>query len=120
MPFAAEDESIAMPCPEAGTQLGLRVANEAYVDRRYDDNGKMLSRERDDAMIHDPEIAAKQVVGIVEDGAITSITGRKIPANVHTFCIHGDEPTAVPVMRTVRAKLMKAGIEIVPLPAMFG
>jgi UPF0271 protein len=56
---------------EAGAQLGLRVANKAYVDRRYEDNGKMLSRERDDAVIHDPEIAAKQVVGIVEDGAIT-------------------------------------------------
>jgi 5-oxoprolinase (ATP-hydrolysing) subunit A len=105
---------------EAGQQLGLRVANEAYVDRRYDDNGKMLSRERDDAVIHDPEVAAQQVVGIVQEGAITSIAGKKIAADVHTFCIHGDEPTAVPVMRAVRAALKSAGIEIVPLPAMFG
>lgn len=105
---------------EAGQQLGLCVANEAYVDRRYDDNGKMLSRERDDAVIHDPEIAAQQVVGIVQEGAITSIAGKKIAANVHTFCIHGDEPTAVPVMRAVRAALKSAGIDIVPLPAMFG
>lgn len=105
---------------EAGSQLGLRVANEAYVDRRYGDDGNMLSRERDDAMIHEPEVAARQVVGIVRDGAITSITGKKIPANVHTLCIHGDEPTAVAVMRAVRAELTRAGIEIVPLPAMFG
>lgn len=105
---------------EAGRQLGLRVANEAYVDRRYDDNGKMLSRERDDAVIHDPDVAARQVVGIVQEGVITSIAGKKIAADVHTFCIHGDEPTAVPVMRAVRAALKSAGIEIVPLPAMFG
>ena len=104
---------------EAGTQLGLRVANEAYVDRRYDDNGKMVSREHDGAVIHDPAIAARQVVDIVREGMITSITGRKIPANVHTFCIHGDEPTAVPVMRAVRTELAKAGIETVTLPAMF-
>jgi UPF0271 protein len=105
---------------EAGEKLRLRVANEAYVDRRYDDTGKMLSRERDDAMIHDPADAARQVLGIVQDRAITSVTGRKVPAEVHTFCVHGDEPTAVPVMRAVRAELAKAGIDVVPLPALFG
>jgi UPF0271 protein len=105
---------------EAGTRLGVRVANEAYVDRRYDDTGTMLSRERDDAMIIEPEVAARQVVSIVEDGAITSISGKKIPAKVHTFCVHGDEPTAVPVMRVVRERLATAGIEVVPLPALFG
>jgi UPF0271 protein len=105
---------------EAGAKLGLRVANEAYVDRRYGDDGKMLSRERDDAMILDPAEAARQVVGIVENRAITGITGRKIPADVQTFCVHGDEPTAVAVMRVVRAELKKAGIDVVPLPALFG
>jgi UPF0271 protein len=39
---------------------------------------------------------------------------------VQTFCVHGDEPTAVAVMRVVRAELKKAGIEVVPLPALFG
>jgi 5-oxoprolinase (ATP-hydrolysing) subunit A len=105
---------------EAGAKLGLRVANEAYVDRRYGDDGAMLSREREDAMIHDPAEAARQVVGIVENRAITSITGRRIPADVQTFCVHGDEPTAVAVMRVVRAELKTAGIEVVPLPALFG
>ena len=61
--------------------------NEAYVDRRYDDNGKMVSREHDGAVIHDPAIAARQVVDIVREGMITSITGRKIPANVH-YVLH--------------------------------
>jgi UPF0271 protein len=105
---------------EAGAKLGLRVANEAYVDRRYGDDGAMLSRERDDAVIHDPAEAARQVVSIVRDRVITSITGKKIPAEVHTFCVHGDEPTAVAVMRAVRAELKAAAIDVVPLPALFG
>jgi UPF0271 protein len=101
---------------KAGHQLGLRVANEAYVDRVYDDNGKMASRERDDAVIHDPEQAARQVLGIIEEKALISTSGKRIPAEVHTFCIHGDEPTAVGVMRVVRERLTAAGVEIVPLP----
>ncbi|QEL25113.1 5-oxoprolinase subunit PxpA [Bosea sp. F3-2] len=99
-----------------GQQLGLRVANEAYVDRVYDDNGKMASRERDDAVIHDPEQAARQVLSIIEEKALISTSGKRIPAEVHTFCIHGDEPTAVGVMTVLRERLAQAGVEVVPLP----
>lgn len=99
-----------------GQQLGLRVANEAYVDRVYDDNGKMASRERDDAVIHDPEQAARQVLSIIEEKALISTSGKRIPAEVHTFCIHGDEPTAVGVMTGLRERLAQAGVEVVPLP----
>jgi UPF0271 protein len=105
---------------EAGRQLGLRLANEAYVDRVYDDNGKMASRERDDAVITDPEQAARQVLSIIEEKALISTSGKRIPAEIHTFCIHGDEPTAVDVMRVVRARLSEAGVEVVPLPVLLG
>jgi UPF0271 protein len=103
---------------KAGQQLGLRVANEAYVDRVYDDSGKMASRERDDAVIHDPEQAARQVLGIIEEKALIATSGKRIPAEVHTFCIHGDEPTAVGVMRVLRERLAAAGVEVVPLPTL--
>jgi UPF0271 protein len=105
---------------EAGRQLGLRLANEAYVDRVYDDNGKMASRERDDAVITDPEQAARQVLSIIEEKALISTSGKRIPAEIHTFCIHGDEPTAVDVMQVVRARLSEAGVEVVPLPVLLG
>lgn len=104
----------------AGESLGLRIANESYVDRRYDDNGKMLSRELDNAVIRSPEEASEQVVRILEEGALFSVHGKRIPAEVHTFCIHGDEPTAVPVMKAVRAKLADRNIEVVTIPQMLG
>jgi UPF0271 protein len=104
---------------KAGEKLGLRVANESYVDRIYDDNGKMVSREREDAVIRDPQQAAEQVLRIIEEGALITASGKRIPAKVHTFCIHGDEPTAVPLMKAVRAKLSSAGISIVPIPSLF-
>ncbi len=102
----------------AGEQLGLRVANESYVDRVYDDNGKMASRERADAVIKDPQRASEQVLRFIEEKALVSASGKRIPALIHTFCVHGDEPTAVPVMRAVNAALKNAGIEVVPLPAL--
>ncbi len=102
----------------AARQLGLKVANEAYVDRVYDDNGMMASRERDDAVIRDPEQAARQVLDIIQNKALISTSGKRIPAEIHTFCIHGDEPTAVDVMRVVRSRLAEAGVEVVPLPAL--
>lgn len=100
----------------AGERLGLRVANESYVDRRYDDSGRMLSRERDDAVIHDPREAADQVLRFIQESAIFSTSGKRIPAQIQTFCIHGDEPTAIALMVAVREELAKNGIEVVGLP----
>jgi UPF0271 protein len=104
---------------KAGERLGLRIANESYVDRAYDDDGNMASRERADAMIRDPARAAAQVVRFIEEEALVSTSGKRIPAKIQTFCVHGDEPTAVPVMQAVRAALQKAGIAVVPLPELF-
>lgn len=104
----------------AGEQLELLVANESYVDRRYDDNGKMLSRELENAVIRSADEAASQVMRILEDGALQSVNGKHIPVDVHTFCIHGDEPTAVSLMKAVRAKFAQNGVEVVTIPQMLG
>ena len=104
---------------ETKKHLEIRVANEAYVDRRYDDSGKMLSRDRDDAVIRDPDEASEQVLRILQDGELRSVSGKRIAVDIHTFCIHGDEPSAVRVAAKVREVLDRAGVAVVPLPAMF-
>ena len=103
---------------KAGRKEGLRVAEEAYVDRTYEDTGAMTSRKFPDAMIHDPEQAIKQVLSFVNEGAIISKHGKKIPARIQTFCCHGDEGTGVGVVGAVRQALEKNGIKVVPLPEM--
>lgn len=101
---------------KAGHAMGLCVANESYIDRRYDDKGKMLSRDLEDSVIKDPQQAVQHVMRILDEKALVSVSGKRIPADVHTFCIHGDEPTAVPVARAVVDALKHAGIKITPLP----
>lgn len=100
----------------AAGKLGLRVALESYVDRIYDDNGKMVSRTRPDAVIRDPEVATAHVLRILEEGALVTESGKRIPAKIDTFCVHGDEPTAVALVTELRRTLMQAGIAVVPLP----
>lgn len=100
---------------EAGRTEGLKVANEAYADRIYDECGKMLSRELKNSVIRDPEICAQHVLRIVESKAIHTQSGRQIPADIHTFCIHGDEPRAVKVAKAVRVMLEAQGGDIKPI-----
>ena len=103
---------------KAGREEGLRVALEAYVDRTYDDTGAMTSRKYPDAMIHDAEQAARQVLTFLNEGAVISKSGKKFPTKIHTFCCHGDEPTGVEVVGKVKKALEKQGIEFATLPEM--
>ena len=109
---------VANACSEmvtAGRAAGLRVAEEAYVDRTYDDSGLMTSRTQADAIIRDPAVAARQVVSFIEEQAVITRSGRRLPSRIRTFCTHGDEPTAVALAAQVRDELGRRGIDVVPL-----
>jgi len=103
---------------KAGRSLGLKVAEEGYVDRTYQDDGNMTSREHANAMIHDADTAIRQILSFIEEGAIVSLSGKRIPAKLQTFCVHGDEESGVAVSTAVRAALERQGLRVVPLPEM--
>ena len=110
---------VANACSEmekAGRDAGLRVAVEAYADRTYEDDGQLASRALAGALITDPQRAIRQVMSFIGENAIVSRNGRKLPARIHTFCVHGDEASGVAVATAVREALEKSGIEVVPLP----
>jgi UPF0271 protein len=112
---------VANACSEmvkAGHAAGLRVAEEAYVDRTYSDTGLMTSRNQPGAMIHDPDEAARQVLRFIEEQAIVTPSGKRLPSAIRSFCTHGDEPTAIAVVGKVRQELERQGIAVVPLPEM--
>jgi UPF0271 protein len=103
-----------MATERAGERAGLRLAREVYADRTYDDDGNLTSRKKPGAVIHDPELAARRVLRMLEEEAITTVTGAKLPARVDTVCVHGDNPAAVAMARTVRAVLETEGVAIAP------
>ena len=69
-------------------------------------------------MIKDPAKAVANVRRMVDEQAIYSTSGKRIPCQVDSICVHGDGPTAVTVSRAVREGLETAGIRIVTLPEM--
>lgn len=99
----------------AARQAGLRVACEVFADRSYGENGLTLPRHLPDAVIHDPERAAERALQMIEEQAIRTVSGAKVPMPVHTLCVHGDNPQGVTIARTLRARLTGAGIAIRPL-----
>ncbi|MDX9859966.1 MAG: 5-oxoprolinase subunit PxpA [Rhodospirillales bacterium] len=114
---------VAMPGTEmekAGEKLGLRVAREIFADRAYTDEGHLVSRKKEGSMIHDPEVAARRVVRMVEDQEIVSITGKRVPVRVDTVCVHGDNPAAVATANLIRESLTAAGVAIAPMAEIIG
>jgi UPF0271 protein len=102
----------------AAEKLGLPLAREGFCDRLYEDDGNLTSRKVPGSVIKDPAQAARQVVHMVVEGEIISRNGKRIPRKVDTLCVHGDEPTAIALARTVREALEAAGVNVIPLTEM--
>ena len=96
----------------AAQRLGLRCAAEVFGDRTYQDDGSLSPRSRPDAMIVDVEIAAAQVKRMALEGLVRSTSGKEVPVQADTLCVHGDQPGALDFVRRIRAELAAAGIEV--------
>ena len=97
---------------EAAAASGLRFAAEAFVDRAYDAQGRLVPRSRPGAVTSDPAAAAAAALRLVRDRAVVSIEGREVAVLADTLCLHGDNPRALDVARAVRAALAGAGVSV--------
>ena len=98
----------------AAETLGLAAVREVYADRAYDDTGNLTSRKTPGAVLHDAGQAAARVLRMIHEQAITTITGKRVPAQIETICVHGDTPSAVAMARTLREMLETNGIAVAP------
>src|SRR4051812_45851975 len=88
----------------AARDAGLRVAEEAFGDRRYESDGSLRSRRLDGALLT-PDDAAAQAVSIARDGFVAAVDGSRVAVRADTICIHGDGPQAVATARAARSAL---------------
>jgi UPF0271 protein len=91
---------------------GLRFAAEAFADRAYDAEGRLVPRSRPGALITDPASAAAKALRIVRDHVVTSVEGVEVPLHADTLCLHGDNPHALAIARAVREALEGAGVSV--------
>src|SRR5258707_15082380 len=79
---------------KAARKAGIRVAEEVFADRTYTDAGFLTPRKEPNSMIKDPTLAVAHVRRMVDEQAIYSTSGKRIPCQVDSIWLHGDRPTA--------------------------
>lgn len=98
----------------AARAAGLRIANEVYADRTYDDDGNLTPRSAPGAVIHDAAEAIDRVLRMLDEQAIRSTSGKRIPTRIDTICVHGDNVAAVAMARGLRQTLEAGGVAVAP------
>ena len=100
----------------AGAAAGLPVVEEIFADRAYLDDGQLVPRSRPDAMIHGAEASHAHVRRMLEEGAIVSVTGKRLPCRIGSICVHGDGAEAVSTAAYLKERLAADGYSLVGLP----
>ncbi len=98
----------------AARTLGLRTADEAFVDRGYAPGGSLVPRSQPGALLDDPDACAVRAVRMVTAGRVTDVAGQEIELHADSLCVHGDGPRAPDLLRAVRAGLDAAGVRLAP------
>ncbi len=90
---------------EIWRKMGLNVKEEIFADRNYKDDGTLIPRKKENAVIDDPNIIAERVAFMAREKKIRTITGKVIPISFDTICIHGDTKNAVTSAKKIKEKL---------------
>lgn len=99
----------------AAKDMGLRVALEVFADRAYEEDGSLVARTKEGAMITDEEEAIRRVIRMVKEQKVTAITGKDIPIKADSICVHGDGAKALAFVERIREAMQAEGIEICSL-----
>jgi UPF0271 protein len=92
--------------------INLKVANEVFADRTYQDDGTLTPRARVNALIDDVHKSVQQALQMVMEKTVTTVNGKTIPIVVDTICIHGDGKNAIELAKALHAAFTNEGIEI--------
>ncbi|RCS23090.1 LamB/YcsF family protein [Phyllobacterium salinisoli] len=102
------------PLIEQARASGLSVVAEAFADRAYTAEGKLVSRREAGAVLHDPDLVAQRMLRLVKEGVVEAIDGKTAKVDAQTICVHGDNPDAVAIAVRLRALLEASGLVIRP------
>ena len=102
----------------AAKKLNMNIACEIFADRNYEDDGNLVSRSKPHALITDPEVAKKHVLTMVKNQAINCHSGKQIPCEIDSVCIHGDNESSLATAKSIKENLIENGLKLKPLNVM--
>jgi UPF0271 protein len=97
---------------EKAKSLGVPVAAEVFADRGYSDDGTLAPRDKPGGMIEDAKKSVRQALAMIEEGFVTSLSGKRVPVAADTLCLHGDQPGAVTFAKELRKAFAEKGIQL--------
>ena len=103
---------------EAAKKLDMKFACEIFADRNYEDNGNLVSRKKSHALITDPEQAKKHVLKMVKNQSLNCHSGKQIPCEIDSICIHGDNLSSLATAKSIRENLVENGLVLKTLNKM--
>jgi UPF0271 protein len=108
---------LGLPASEharAAHAADLPFVAEAFADRAYTPDGRLVQRSEPDAVHHDTARVVEQAISLARDQRVRAVDGSEIAVDAQSLCLHGDTPGAVEHARAVRAALADLGIELAP------
>ena len=102
----------------AAKKFNMKIACEIFADRNYEDNGNLVSRNKPNALILDPEQAQKHVLSMVKNQAINCLSGKQIPCEIDSICIHGDNSSSLATAKSIKNNLVNNNLILKPLNKM--
>jgi len=103
---------------EAAKKLNMKFACEIFADRNYEDDGNLVSRKKPHALITDPEEAKKHVLKMVKTQSLNCHSGKQIPCEIDSVCIHGDNLSSLATAKSIKDNLVENGLELKTLNKM--
>ncbi|MEN1759099.1 5-oxoprolinase subunit PxpA [Anoxynatronum sibiricum] len=133
---AAVDEPLAMAVAKATALLGTDVilvgppnsalsraadrcqtpyAREIFADRAYEDDGRLVERRKEGALIHDVGLCIQRMLSMINGQPIESINGHALHLSGETICLHGDHPQAIAFAAALKKAIQESQTPLVPL-----
>ena len=103
---------------EAAKKLNMKIACEIFADRNYEDDGNLVSRKKPNALITDPDVAKKHVLSMVKNQSLNCHSGKQIPCEIDSVCIHGDNESSLATAKSIKENLQNNGLKLMPLNQM--
>ena len=95
---------------EAAKKFDMKFACEIFADRNYEDDGNLVSRKKSHALITDPEQAKKHVLKMVQTQSLNCHSGKQIPCEIDSICIHGDNLNSLATAKSIKKNLVENGL----------
>ena len=94
--------------------MGMEPVAEAFADRAYLPDGRLVPRTEPESVLTDPAVVAARAVALATERHVTAVDGSTVTVAARSICIHGDTPGSVTLARAVRAGLELAEVGLHP------